>query len=199
MNFKQFLKLNEMYVKENGKEYFLIPATIDNIKKCKTINDVLIRNISISEFYGCFCHMLDHYLKTKTGFYIANRPKNSKTLAKLGIDIDKPYAIKMLITRYLRYLSLKDFVETQTKDGYKNDVVYIFKIKYFAKRFKIPQTAEKLKRDMYIKFNFIYSYEVKDGKLLFNLPSIKDNSDSKYIIVEPKSMILWDISFHEDN
>lgn len=41
MNFKQFLKLNEMYVKENGKEYFLIPATIDNIKKCKTIKDVI--------------------------------------------------------------------------------------------------------------------------------------------------------------
>ena len=189
MNFKHFLKLNEMYVKENGKEYFLIPA----------INDVLIRNISISEFYGCFCNMLDHYLKTKTGFYISKRGKNKDTLAKLGIDIDKPYAIKMLITRYLRYLSLKDFVETQTRDEYKNDVVYVFKIKHFAKRFKIPQTAEKLKRDMYIKFNFIYSYEVKDGKLLFNLPSIKDNSDSKYIIVEPKSMILWDISFHEDN
>lgn len=54
MNFKQFLKLNEMYVKENGKEYFLIPATIDNIKKCKTIKDVIKRNIAISEFYGCF-------------------------------------------------------------------------------------------------------------------------------------------------
>lgn len=199
MNFKQFLKLNEMYVKENGKEYFLIPATIDNIKKCKTIKDVIKRNIAISEFYGCFCHMLDHYLKTKIGFYISKRGKNKDTLAKLGIDIDKPYAIKMLITRYLRYLSLKDFVETQTRDDYKNDVVYVFKIKHFAKRFKIPQTAEKLKRDMYIKFNFIYSYEVKDGRLLFNLPSIKDNSDSKYIIVEPKSMTLWDISFHEDN
>lgn len=199
MNFKQFLKLNEMYVKENGKEYFLIPATIDNIKKCKTIKDVIKRNIAISEFYGCFCHMLDHYLKTKTGFYISKRGKNKDTLAKLGIDIDNPYARKKLITRYLRYLSLKDFVETQTRDDYKNDVVYVFKIKHFAKRFKIPQTAEKLKRDMYIKFNFIYSYEVKDGKLLFNLPSIKDNSDSKYIIVEPKSMILWDISFHEDN
>ena len=199
MNFKQFLKLNEMYVKENGKEYFLIPATIDNIKTCKDLNDVLIRNISISEFYGCFCHMLDHYLKTKTGFYIANRPKNSKTLAKLGIDIDKPYAIKMLITRYLRYLSLKDFVETQTKDGYKNDVVYIFKIKYFAKRFKIPQTAEKLKRDMYIKFNFAYSYETIDGKRIFKVPSIKDDNESKYILVEPISMTLCDISFHEDN
>ena len=199
MNFKHFLKLNEMYVKENGKEYFLIPATIDNIKTCKDLNDVLIRNISISEFYGCFCNMLDHYLKTKTGFYISKRGKNKDTLAKLGIDIDKPYAIKMLITRYLRYLSLKDFVETQTKDGYKNDVVYIFKIKYFAKRFKIPQTAEKLKRDMYIKFNFAYSYETIDGKRIFKVPSIKDDNESKYILVEPISMTLCDISFHEDN
>ena len=199
MNFKHFLKLNEMYVKENGKEYFLIPATIDNIKTCKDLNDVLIRNISISEFYGCFCNMLDHYLKTKTGFYISKRGKNKDTLAKLGIDIDKPYAIKMLITRYLRYLSLKDFVETQTRDEYKNDVVYVFKIKHFAKRFKIPQTAEKLKRDMYIKFNFAYSYETIDGKRIFKVPSIKDDNESKYILVEPISMTLCDISFHEDN
>lgn len=116
MNFKQFLKLNEMYVKENGKEYFLIPATIDNIKKCKTIKDVIKRNIAISEFYGCFCHMLEHYLKTKSGFYISNRSKNSKTLAKLGIDIDEPYGI--LKESFFKRLAM--FNKSIDIDIYKN-------------------------------------------------------------------------------
>lgn len=199
MNFKQFLKLNELYVKENGRNYFILPASIQNIKTCKDLNDVLIRNIRISEIFDCFCYIFKHFLKTKSGFDVNTRPKNIYTLNKLGIDFKKPFFKEKIIQKFLRYLTASDFVETQSLDNYENDVIYMFKIKNFAKRCRIEDCDPSLNKHMYLKFNFIYSYEIINNKKVFHVPSIKNDDDTKYILVEPESVTLYDISIHEDN
>jgi hypothetical protein len=107
MNFRKYL--NEMYVKEQNKIYFIIPANI--LRVTNNINDyddkyIIARYFYIIEVLECINYMLDQYVDCGNGFSISERLDNFYALKKLGIKFNVNDFKKKLIPKCLKLLTI---------------------------------------------------------------------------------------------
>jgi len=217
MNFRQFLKMNEMHVKERGHNCFLLPVIIPRESKCVSEEERINRWYKVEEVYNVIMHMLNQCLHKQAKLQIEERNKNLVTFSLLDIDLKDENCIEQLIKNYLLKLTPNDFIETLNTN--KNCPAYVFKIKNFLNvcNTDLANPSSIRPKNLYIKFAFIYKidnlenkntdYDQIDTDANINRycgPTIhkrnnKNNPNiekERYIKIEDNQIILHEISFH---
>lgn len=187
-------KLNEIFVKEQGKEYYVLPTKINKMAVTNSSN--LDDALKLKEYYAkevvyCLFDFLRICLDDPSKFDIQiNRDETVLFLQRFGIDInDKNYKIKF-IRDVLSKLEIDDLRSDKTE---KDCTAYTFEIKNYKKRFHLEGGSSS---SLYIKLEFVYKI-IPFKKYKKIIPRGKDRDGN--LIIVPNYLILNDISFHSTN
>lgn len=197
---KELASLDEMYVREQGKEYYLLPVHINrNAIKNGFDTPEFVRSHYTEEIANCLiCFLSDCYQGNINKFIVqSNRKKNIKLLKELGYDLSttdqKKFSdnIRILARKLSKLFKSVYFFKDYCVDGTH---CYTFKVPvdelYYSKVNYKPNT----KSYVYLKFSFIYNYRLdcKDEKYISAQKYCKGN-----LFIYPKELVLNQISIHK--
>lgn len=190
MFFRKFL--DEMYVREYNREYFVLPV---NINKKSMLEDpelsMFVRNNYAKEVVDCLLEFLhQHYKDGRSNFIIQlNRGVNAETFKKLGYKDDVSNRIQLFAYKLLKNLKPEHFCEDRCKD--ETDA-FVFKIPARSLLLE-PNPNIKASTYAYLKFSFIYDVDIFDKNRKYI--SVGKNNYGDLVIV-PSKLKLNQISMH---
>lgn len=160
--FTNFLQqsLNELYAREQNKEYYILPTNINNSKN---------KNIDINEILTCLKEFL-----FKNNINISTSKKNKFLFNYFNIDY-KSNKNDFLIDVYNKIISKLNPSDFHKESNKQNSITYIFVMKNLNQRF--GQTIPF--KNIYVKFSFSLK--------MINLHSISISNKNSTIVDLSKS------------
>lgn len=196
LTFKEFLE--ESKIMENGVVYFLLPINIVKKKIVLTKNDKILatlqRELKVNEILDCINYFIDYCKRHDLSRFVlqTNRKENTDFMTKARIDYNRPDFI-FKIFEIISKLTVKDFDKSSIDETNKS-VAYIFKMRDFIKRLRLDKSKFNETDNLYIKFQFLYSITHENNSTQYN--HVRSNKNF-LILIEPRQMILNEISLHD--